>query len=187
MSLKNKVALATLTGITALAGYLGYQGLKSNEAERAHYELLARELHVGDKAADFSLLSLQDGRTISLSNLEGKTVLLDFWATWCSPCRALTPDLEKLSQECKEDGLEVIQIATKDKEENVRNYIANKGSPAFPIVYDSSNEIATAYAVKGLPRMVLIKNGIVQGIEEGYGAGTANWFNSIKKNIKKKK
>ena len=187
MNTKNKIALAGLEAVIAGAGYTAYKGANSALEERAYYQDLAtrKEIKQGSIAPDFTLKSL-DGKEITLSKLEGKLVLLDFWATWCGPCQALTPHIKKLYEECKEDGLEVIQIATQNTEKDLEKYIKHN-TPPFTIFHDKDNKLWRDYNLEGIPDLFLIENGKVKDMSHGYGTMSLDLMQRIKKEIKKKR
>ncbi|MBC7326715.1 redoxin domain-containing protein [bacterium] len=107
----------------------------------------------GKPAPDFTLMSL-DGKTYTLSNLKGKVVLLDFWATWCPPCREELPIIEKLHQEYKDKGLLVLGINDEDKA-TVENFL-KENNLTFPILVDAQSKVALLYNVESIPRVLLI-------------------------------
>ena len=91
---------------------------------------------------------------LKLSELRGNVVLLDFWATWCGPCRAEAPILDKIASRYQDRGLVVVGVNTSDEEGNAAPWAQQHGIH-YPIVFDSG-DAATAYAVSGLPTMVLV-------------------------------
>lgn len=107
----------------------------------------------GQLAPDFSLKSL-DGKTYKLSDLKGKVVLLDFWATWCPPCREELPIIEKLHKEFSGKGLVVLGINNEDKA-TIQQFIKQQ-KLTFPTLLDSQDIASRAYKVEAIPRVILI-------------------------------
>jgi peroxiredoxin len=97
----------------------------------------------------FSLTSM-DGRTYSLEALRGKTVLLNFWATWCPPCRKEMPDMEALYRRFREKGLVVLAVSDEDRE-TVAGFLA-KQNYTFPVLLDPGRKTADAFSVEGIPK-----------------------------------
>jgi peroxiredoxin/outer membrane lipoprotein-sorting protein len=120
----------------------------------------------GQPAPDFSLQSL-DGKTYKLSDLKGKVVLIDFWATWCGPCREELPSIEKLHKEFSGKGLVVLGINDEDKEK-VQQFV-NQQKLTFPTLLDSGGAVARTYKVNAIPRVILIdKDGKIVKDITGY-------------------
>ena len=116
---------------------------------------------VGKLAPDFTLLSL-DGQDISLSDFQGKPVLLVFGATWCPPCRAQKPYLIAAYNDFADQGLVILGVNIREGRAHVKEYVAQKGIP-FPILLDANGEVAHLYQVRGIPAMFLIdREGIVR-------------------------
>jgi peroxiredoxin len=107
-------------------------------------------------APDFSLQAA-DGSTVSLGDLRGKVVLLNFWATWCPPCKAEMPDLEALY---RDHGIEhdfvVVGVNLQEDRDTVRKY-AGEARISFPLLLDSTGEVSgDRYAVRTLPMSMII-------------------------------
>ena len=96
-----------------------------------------------------------DGLTVSLASLQGKVVLLNFWATWCLECRPEMPLFERLHRDFAAQGLSVIGINAREGTAAIRQYSKELGL-TFPLLLDSSGEINAAYGVIGLPTTFLI-------------------------------
>jgi len=102
-----------------------------------------------------------------LSAQKGKPVLLDFWATWCGPCRAEAPVVARTAARYADKGLVVVGVNTSDEEGNAEEYAKSKGFK-FPIAYDKGNQAARAFHVDTLPTLVLIsKDGKILAIRSG--------------------
>ncbi len=98
-----------------------------------------------------------DGATHDLSDLKGQLVLVNFWATWCPPCRREMPSLERLQQQLRDRGLRVLAV---DLGEDADTIFAFTGqldpAPTFPLLLDPEGEAAAAWGVKGLPTSFVI-------------------------------
>jgi thiol-disulfide isomerase/thioredoxin len=108
----------------------------------------------GRPAIDFTLKDLE-GRPHSLKSLRGKVVLLDFWATWCGPCRITMPQVAKIHTEFKSRGVEVMSINVGEAPAAAGNYMRKNGY-RFPTLLDQKHEVATRYRVNGIPTLVVI-------------------------------
>jgi thiol-disulfide isomerase/thioredoxin len=123
---------------------------------------------VGKAAPEFSVPTL-DGKPYSLSALKGKPVLLDFWATWCTPCRKSMPAVEQISQEYKAQGLVVLGVNTGEDRDTVQAFL--KQTPmAYPAVLSGESAILNDYQVTAYPTFVLIGgDGKIAAYEIGFG------------------
>jgi len=126
----------------------------------------------GTQRADAPALDipLEAGKpTVPLSSFKGKVVVLDFWATWCGPCRQSIPDLEKLYKKYHSQGLEVIGVSVDDSWDPVPASIKELGI-TYPVVLSSNIPgIRSAFQFTGIPQMYLVdKNGRIGGSYEGY-------------------
>lgn len=105
-------------------------------------------------APDFTF-TLFDGKELALSELRGKPVVLNFWASWCPPCRAEARGLERVWQAYKNKGVVFVGVDIQDKEEDARAFL-NEFGITYPNGRDIDNEIAVSYGVSGIPTTVLI-------------------------------
>lgn len=123
-------------------------------------------------APDFSLSDL-DGNTVSLSELKGKVVFLDFWATWCPPCRESLPHTQALSQheKAKTGDLVVLAVNAREEADKVKQYLQSNGY-SFRVVLDKDGEVLNRYKVQGIPTFVLInRDGKVVWVQVGFARG----------------
>ena len=121
----------------------------------------------GHPAPDFELKTL-DGETVRLSDFAGKPVLVNFWATWCGPCRAEFPDFQEASVD-NADRLVIIGInnTTTDQPDMVDDFVAEMGA-TFPIVLDQDGTVSAAYQIRGLPTTIFVdRDGIVNEVFTG--------------------
>ena len=120
-----------------------------------------------DGAAASPALTL-DGAPISLDELRGKVVWVDFWASWCPPCRAETPVLRELYARHRDDGLEVIGVSVQESSaDDVRRYVDAYGI-GYPIVADLTGSIFRAWRVYGLPtQFILDRDGLIRAVVQG--------------------
>ncbi len=116
----------------------------------ARFQLPNKEL----KSIDFKLKTL-DGKMVSLSSFKGKVVFLNFWATWCPPCRAEIPSMIKLYNKFKDRGLEILGVDLQEEEETVRNFVkANKIN--YPILLDTNGQVGQIYGARSIPTTYIV-------------------------------
>ncbi len=123
---------------------------------------------IGDLAPDINLTSLT-GDSIILSQMQGKAVLVNFWATWCGPCREEFPALVRAYKKFQDQGLVVLGVNTQDEnsDDGVRTFMRNS-LVNFPIVRDIGDRLSRAYRINGLPTSVFIdRKGVVRDIVVG--------------------
>jgi thiol-disulfide isomerase/thioredoxin len=108
----------------------------------------------GKPAIDFTLKDLA-GRPHSLKRLRGKVVLLDFWATWCGPCRMTMPQVAKIHERYKGRGVEVMSVNVGETADKAAAYIKKNGY-AFTTLLDGDNRVSSQYQVDGIPTLVVI-------------------------------
>ena len=125
---------------------------------------------VGNPAPDFDTVDLQ-GNVWSLSKLKGKVVFLNFWATWCPPCREEMPSMQRLYAKLPKDKFEMIALFNKDEPAAVKNFIAKLGI-TIPILSDEYNFAGTKYGLTGLPETFIVDK---QGIIREKIIGAAEW------------
>ena len=114
-----------------------------------------------EAAPDFEVETF-DGETLRLSDLNGKVVVLNFWASWCPPCRWEMPFFETMWQEYRDQGVVFVGIAMSDTLENVKAF-AEEAGVTYPVALDTTTEIARAYEVLSLPTTFFIgKDGNIE-------------------------
>ena len=123
-------------------------------------------VNVGELAPDFTLVDLDDNQ-ISLSDFRGETVFVNFWATWCPPCRAEMPEMESLYQENKDKGVVMIGVDIQEAKEEVLQYVYENGY-SWTFVLDTSGEVSASYKVAAIPTSFFIdREGIIQAVNIG--------------------
>ncbi|MFP6582171.1 MAG: TlpA disulfide reductase family protein [Candidatus Hydrogenedentota bacterium] len=96
-----------------------------------------------------------DGKPLAWADLKGKVILIDFWGTWCPPCRRAIPHLKELSEKHADDGLIVLGIHTKNAEEEGPAYVREQ-KMEYPIAFDSKDNVISSFHVDGFPDYYLI-------------------------------
>jgi thiol-disulfide isomerase/thioredoxin len=111
----------------------------------------------GSKAAPELNLELVDGGRLALSSLRGKVVMVNFWASWCPPCRGEMPSLERLKGLEDDARFEVVAINAGEAEDDIAAFRASMSPPlTFRLAFDRKGEAMRAFAVKGLPTTIVI-------------------------------
>lgn len=124
----------------------------------------------GDKAPDFQLQQINENNeaeTIRLSELEGKGVMLNFWATYCPPCEAEMPFMENLYPEYEDKGIEIVAVSL-DSTQLVVDRFIDKYDLTFPIPYDKKGEVTDLYKIGPMPTTFFINpDGTINDVTEG--------------------
>jgi thiol-disulfide isomerase/thioredoxin len=121
-----------------------------------------------------AVLTTLDGRPIQLRELKGKVVVLDFWATWCGPCRISMPYMQKLYEKYRSKGdVEILLVncweRVDDRAAHVKKFLANNPDYTFPVVLDLKDEVVSGFGVTGIPtKFYLDREGVVQFKEVGF-------------------
>jgi thiol-disulfide isomerase/thioredoxin len=109
----------------------------------------------GQPAGDFTLETLADSKPVKLSALKGKVVLLDFWATWCGPCRGWLPIVAKARRQFESKGLVVYAVNEREPEDKVREYL-EKQKLDIPVLLDLSGTVGSIYRASSIPLTVVV-------------------------------
>ena len=136
---------------------------------------------ISGKAPNFTLKS-RSGKNIKLSELRGEVVMLNFWASWCGPCRQEMPLLEKIHKKYKRLGFTLLGVNVEENSSDAKNYLKDV-KVTFPILFDSTQKTSKLYNVSAMPTTILIdRNGNKRFIHKGYKPG---YENDYKRQIKK--
>jgi peroxiredoxin len=121
-------------------------------------------------APNFSLMS-KDGEHVSLDDLKGQVVMINFWATWCGPCRREMPHLEALHQRYSDLGFTLLGINVEDDSRGVDKFL--RETPiSFEVLYDPANEVSAMYDVIAMPSTVMVdREGNLRYMHHGYQSG----------------
>ena len=124
----------------------------------------------GTVAAPFELKSL-DGKSVPMHQFAGKLVVLNFWATWCGPCKEEMPAFERLRQKLDPDRVSLLTVTTDLQREGITHFLASL-DVHLPVLFDEDQEVSRAYMVRALPTTVIISR---QGMVVGRALGPRDW------------
>lgn len=129
-------------------------------------------LNAGARAPEIGADDL-NGSRVTIGGLRGKVVLVDFWASWCDPCKRELPVLERLHGEYHSRGLEIVGVNIDRRESNMRSFL-RRTPLSFTIVHDGDQRIAGRYRPPRMPSSYLIdRRGVVRHVHEGFRASDA--------------
>ncbi len=118
-------------------------------------------INLGNRAIDFQLQSI-NGTTVKLSDFRGSPVLLNFWATWCGPCKLEAPFLDQINASYSSQGLVMLAVDVGENATTVQNFMTGLNI-SLPVLLDSNQSVSRTYALTGIPTTLLIdKGGIIQ-------------------------
>jgi len=121
-------------------------------------------------APDFTLKQL-GGEDVSLSSFRGKVVFLNFWATWCPPCRAEMPSMQSLYESLGNESFEILAVDLQESERTVQDYIDEFGF-TYPVLLDTRGQVGATYGARSIPTTFLID---ADGNAIGFLVGSRTW------------
>jgi thiol-disulfide isomerase/thioredoxin len=147
-------------GLVALASCLGEPESSTPAAKKANLVKVGSE--VGNRAPEIASENLV-GNPVRLTDLRGKIVVLDFWATWCKPCRDMIPDSRKLVERFKDEPFVLVSISIDDKKDTLTAFLANNNMPWTHWWNGPGGSAIEAYKINGIPAIfVLDADGIIR-------------------------
>ncbi|MCI0766220.1 redoxin domain-containing protein [Bacillus sp. TL12] len=146
-------------GYTIIQNFL----LKDKEEQKSQTENITIGTELGNVAPNF-LLQTVDGKEVHLTDYKGKKVLLNFWASWCGPCKIEMPDMEKFYIDMKGKGIEVIAInatASEKSPDHVKQFL-QENKYTFPVLFDIQGQANATYQIMSIPTsFILDEKGII--------------------------
>jgi peroxiredoxin len=168
-----RVLLAVLLSGLFLLNPSGGVSAWMRDAHGSNFGLVAERgvVKVGEEAPNFQLRDL-DGNMVSLSQLRGKVVLLNFWATWCGPCRIEMPAMERLYRSYSRKDFEILAVSTDPQGAAVTRPFQQEMGFTFPILHDAEYRIGLMYGARSLPMTFMVDR---QGIVRQKVPGARDW------------
>src|SRR5215813_980511 len=138
--------------------------------------------HASGPAPQFNLDS-RSGSKISLAQYKGQVVMLNFWASWCGPCRQEMPLLEDIYKKYNKMGFTLIGVNVEPDSKAAEGFL--KQTPvSFPVIYDKESMVSKAYDVSGMPSTVIIdRKGNIRVLHRGYKPGDENEYQDSIRNL----
>jgi thiol-disulfide isomerase/thioredoxin len=123
-------------------------------------------------------LSGRDGKTINLAQFKGQVVMINFWATWCGPCRQEMPLLEDIYKKYKPMGFTMLAVNVEPDSKAAEAWLGKLSKPvSFPVAFDTESKVSKMYKVAGMPSTVFVdRKGNVRVMHKGYKAGDENFY-----------
>ena len=175
MRKRSKVAIILLIVICIVLAYfyLSYMEEKGREDldyETLYFSLGIQRIDPPQKAEDFTLRTLE-GERVSLKAYRGKVIFLNFWATWCGPCRMEMPSMEKLWQDFKEEDFLILAVNIQEESKLVSSFMKEMNL-SFPVLLDEKGSVARSYGIRGIPTTLFLNP---KGETIGTAVGARDW------------
>lgn len=143
---------------------------------------------INEAATEFTLQSL-DGKTVRLGDFKGKVIFLDFWASWCFPCKQELPELNKFMNGMKDKDVVVLAVNIDKKRSHAEDFLIGMGiiSKGFIVLLDTDSKTIASYGAAAMPTSFVIdREGIVRYVHFGYDeSDPVKWFEEINVLLKK--
>jgi len=151
----NKITMTLIIVVIIIVGAFFFF---NKDSQQGSEQIIPKGSEVGSLAHDFSLNNIS-GKEINLSNYRGEIIFLNFWATWCPPCKAEMQAIQKLHEENKK--VKVIAVNTQENKDDVLDYLmVNKYS--FTTLLDQEGKITSKYLIRGIPTTLIIdQDGVI--------------------------
>src|SRR5580704_5937163 len=145
---------------------------------------LCAAVDTNSPAPDFTLTA-QSGKPVGLTQFKGQVVMLNFWASWCGPCRQEMPLLDSIYKKYGKLGFTMIGVNV-EPDSNAANAWLKQTPVSFPILYDTDSKVSKLYGVAGMPSTVIVdRKGTVRMIHRGYEPGDEQqYLNSIRELVR---
>jgi cytochrome c biogenesis protein CcmG/thiol:disulfide interchange protein DsbE len=151
------IPIAVLAVVAAIVALLAY-GLASNDPDQDI---------AGEQAPRLALPKLDGGGRASLADYRGQVVVLNYWASWCDPCRDESPLLQRWHERLQEDGATVLGVDVQDLEDDARDFIEEYGL-TYPMLRDGPGDTREDFGILGLPETFVIdRSGRIAAIKRG--------------------
>jgi thiol-disulfide isomerase/thioredoxin len=125
----------------------------------------------GEPAPPCSAATLDGGRALSIADYRGKVVYLDFWASWCAPCRDSFPFMNELQRDLASKGLQIVAVSVDKTVEEARRFL-DRIPAQFTVVVDVAASCPAAYRLQGMPSSYVIdRSGVVRAVHVGFRNG----------------
>lgn len=165
-----RVSIVVLLAGLAIIGIGGYAARAATLVGDPFAAMRVTRLPTAAPMAPFDLKAL-DGGTIRSKELGGKVILLNFWATWCGPCKEEMPSLAKLQAQFDSTRFQVVTVTTDMHPRGIKQFLDHLGIH-LPVLFDESEDVSRAFMVRGLPTTVLITQ---DGRAIGRAVGPRAW------------
>ena len=159
--------------VTALLGLAIPVEAQTTRSSAINYKVIPNLEEVKDHptAPDFTLVN-PENKKVSLKDFRGRLVFLNFWATWCTPCREEMPAMERLFQQFKDKGFVILAVSVKDSRKDALAFVKEL-KLTYPIALDPEGKVGLLYGAWGLPATYLIDP---KGIVLARAWGPADWY-----------
>jgi thiol-disulfide isomerase/thioredoxin len=127
------------------------------------------QVRQGDRLPDLTLPDWQGG-SFDLTSLRGKVVLVDFWASWCEPCRTALPALDAMARRYRDAGLVVVGVDIDGSRQSADRFLAERvPQPTLTLLYDGDGKMMSRLGASGMPALYLVdRTGVVRRVDAGY-------------------
>jgi thiol-disulfide isomerase/thioredoxin len=154
---------AALTGLSACGGATPSNASSPEGSSEAGASI------IGQMAPDTEFAALHGSRTVSLSSLRGKVVLLDFWASWCAPCQEELPLLDDLATRLKDKDIEVVGLSIDENKADAMEFLKRKSSWKLTLGHDPEQKTAEQFKPPKMPTSYVIdRKGVVRHMNAGF-------------------
>lgn len=149
----------------------------------ALFSLTVSAKELSGVAPDFSLKNLA-GETVKLSDYKGQVVMINFWASWCGPCRQEMPLLDDMSEEMSKAGFVLLGVNLDEDVNDARGFLADIGEMSFPILLDPTAKVADLYGNQAMPSSYFVdREGNLAFLHQGYRKGEEAEYRAVIKKL----